>query len=128
MQWGKNVSKICLICFQFILLKNCEFHVNPFIFNYCICVFFLLNMLSLINILIAVFLIFLSLFLLTANELLQSDVLKDVPRWTKLSQTSHQHWREERATPKETRGDYSRNRRIAWLHFLLFFYLNVQNV
>lgn len=58
----------------------------------------------------------------TANELLQSDVREDVPGWSELSQTSPQHWRKERTTPKETWGDDSRNRRIAWLHFVLFFF------
>lgn len=49
----------------------------------------------------------------TAHELLQPGVCKDLYGRAKLSEASHQYWREERATPKEARGDNSWNRRIA---------------
>lgn len=43
----------------------------------------------------------------TAHELLQPSVCKDIYRRAKLPEAGHQYRREERATPKETRGDNS---------------------
>lgn len=70
----------------------------------------------------------LSLCVHTAHELLQPSVCKDLPGRAKLPQASHQYWWEERATPKENRGDNSWNRRIAYLYTFYFFYTTVYNV